>query len=70
MTAPQRPCSLVGMLRKIGIVALARKLLVALWRYLTAGVVPAGAILVDWKGKMNSHRKSAGAAAGVEAAAA
>jgi transposase len=32
-------------LRKIGIVALARKLLVALWRYLETGEVPAGAQL-------------------------
>jgi transposase len=32
-------------LRRIGIVALARKLLVALWRYLETGVVPAGAQL-------------------------
>jgi len=31
--------------RKVGIVALARKLFIALWRYATAGVVPAGAIL-------------------------
>jgi transposase len=31
--------------RRIGIVALARKLLIALWRYLDAGVVPDGAIL-------------------------
>ena len=31
--------------RRIGIVALARKLVVALWRYVTAGVVPDGAIL-------------------------
>lgn len=31
--------------RKVGIVALARKLLIALWRYVTAGVVPEGAIL-------------------------
>jgi transposase len=31
--------------RKIGIVALARKLLIALWRYVTTGVVPAGAVL-------------------------
>lgn len=30
--------------RKVGIVALARKLCIALWRYATAGVVPAGAI--------------------------
>src|SRR5262245_6290662 len=34
-------------LRKIGIVALARKLLVALWRYLETGVVPEGALLKD-----------------------
>jgi len=31
--------------RKIGIVALARKLLIALWRWATAGVLPAGALL-------------------------
>lgn len=31
--------------RRVGIVALARKLLVALWRYATAGVRPAGAVL-------------------------
>ncbi len=30
--------------RRIGIVALARKLVIALWRYLATGVVPAGAI--------------------------
>jgi transposase len=32
-------------LRRIGIVALARKLLVALWRYLETGLVPQGAVL-------------------------
>lgn len=31
--------------RTIGIVALARKLLIALWRWATDGVVPAGAIV-------------------------
>jgi transposase len=31
--------------RKTGIVALARKLLIALWRYLETGEVPAGAVL-------------------------
>jgi transposase len=31
--------------RKIGIVAVARKLVIALWRYVTTGVIPAGAIL-------------------------
>ena len=34
-----------GRIRKIMIVALARKLLVALWRYVTDGVIPDGAIL-------------------------
>lgn len=37
--------------RKIGIVALARKLLVALWKYLQTGVPPGGAKEGDW------HRK-------------
>ena len=32
-------------LRRIGIVALARKLLIALWRYLDQGVIPEGAVL-------------------------
>lgn len=32
-------------LHKIGIVALARKLLIALWRYLEFGTLPAGAVL-------------------------
>jgi transposase len=31
--------------RRVGIVALARKLLIALWRYATVGVLPAGAVL-------------------------
>jgi transposase len=35
--------------RKVGIVALARKLLVALWKYLETGEVPAGAELVEKK---------------------
>jgi transposase len=35
--------------RRIGIVALARKLLVALWRFLETGEVPAGAETVTWK---------------------
>ena len=34
-----------GRSRKRGIVALARKLLVALWRYATSGLVPEGAVL-------------------------
>ena len=40
-------------LRRIGIVALARKLLVALWRYLETGVPPAGAELTDWRPKIH-----------------
>ncbi len=34
-----------GRVRRIAIVAVARKLMVALWRYLTTGLVPEGAIL-------------------------
>jgi transposase len=34
-----------GRIRKIGIVALARKLLIALWRYLDQGLLPEGAVL-------------------------
>jgi transposase len=34
-----------GRLRKTTIVALARKLLVALWKYVTAGVVVEGAVM-------------------------
>jgi len=37
-------------LRRIGIVALARKLLIALWRYLETGVVPDGAQLKPMEG--------------------
>ncbi len=32
-------------LRKIGIVALVRKVLIALWRFLRTGALPAGAVL-------------------------
>ncbi len=38
--------------RKIGIVALARKLLVELWKYLQTGVPPKGAELGDWRAKI------------------
>jgi transposase len=34
-----------GRIRRIMVVALARKLLVALWRYLETGLVPSGAML-------------------------
>lgn len=42
--------------RKIGIVAVARKLIVALWRYLETGEIPEGATLSDWKGKLRCQR--------------
>jgi transposase len=35
---------LKGRIRRIAIVALARKLMIALWRYVTTGVVPTGAV--------------------------
>jgi transposase len=41
--------------RKIGIVALARKLLVALWKYLERDEVSSGALLVDWKEKLSGR---------------
>jgi transposase len=41
----ERVGDLKGRPRRIAIVAVARKLMVSLWRYLTAGVVPAGAVL-------------------------
>jgi transposase len=39
-------------MRRIGIVALARKLLVALWQYLESGVTPEGVELTDWRDKI------------------
>ena len=51
--------------RKVGIVAVARKLLVALWRYADRGEVPAGAVERDWRVRVNSKlRQRAKAAAG------
>jgi transposase len=41
----ERVGSLKGRPRRIAIVALARKLLVALWRYLKTGLIPVGAVL-------------------------
>jgi transposase len=41
----ERVGAMKGRIRRIAIVALARKLLVALWRYLETGVVPQGAVL-------------------------
>lgn len=34
-------------MRRIGIVALARKLMIALWRYLDQGIVPEGAVVIE-----------------------
>lgn len=34
-----------GRLRRIAVVALARKLLVALWRFVTTGLIPTGATM-------------------------
>jgi transposase len=45
--------------RKVGIVAVARKLLIALWRYVEQGEVPAGARLTDWRAKVNAKSTSA-----------
>lgn len=51
--------------RKVGIVALARKLLIALWRYVEQGEVPPGARLASWRAKVNA--KATGAAKGTAA---
>ncbi len=40
-------------IRKIGIVALARKLLIKLWQYLQTGELPQGALVVDWRQKLS-----------------
>ncbi len=51
--------------RKVGIVALARKLLIALWRYLEHGELPVGAVEKDWRLLVDStarrHAKEAAA---------
>ena len=41
----ERVRDIKGRIRRIAIVALARKLMVALWRYLETGMVPTGAVL-------------------------
>lgn len=43
--------------RKIGIVALGRKLLIKLWQYLQTGQPPEGAIVVDWQIKVNGKAR-------------
>jgi transposase len=47
-----------GRARKIGVVAVARKLLIALWKYLEKGELPAGAELVDWRTKLSPGTKA------------
>jgi transposase len=46
--------------RKVGVVALARKLLIALWRYVEQGEVPSGARLASWRAKVNAKATGAG----------
>jgi transposase len=45
--------------RKVGIVAVARKLLIALWKYVEWGEIPAGARLVSWRAKVNAKATTA-----------
>jgi transposase len=45
--------------RKVGIVALARKLLIALWRYLDQGEVPEGAEFTPWEKELNGRLPAA-----------
>lgn len=52
-----------GPARKIGIVAVARKLLIALWKYLEQGEIPAGAKVVDWRLKVRKKLPAAAPAA-------
>jgi transposase len=55
--------------RKVGIVAVARKLLIALWRYVEQGEAPPGARLMSWRAKVNAKATGAGKAAGKSTAA-
>jgi len=45
--------------RKVGIVSLARKLLIALWRYVDQGEVPEGAEITPWVKKLNGRISAA-----------
>src|SRR5271155_2030811 len=47
-----------GRIRRIAIVAMARKLLVALWRYLETGLVPRGAVFKAWRTNINTDNRS------------
>jgi transposase len=44
-------------LRRIGIVAVTRKLLVQLWQYLKTGALPEGAETISWRVKMTGRRR-------------
>lgn len=48
-----------GRSRKVGIVALARKLLIALWRYLEHGEIPKGAKVGTWQTKLKMPSQAA-----------
>ena len=54
---PQRFSHGNSRLRRIGIVALARKLLVQLWQYLKTGAIPEGAETISWRVKMTGRRR-------------
>jgi transposase len=41
----ERTQSATGRIRRIALAALARKLTIALWRYVTTGLVPEGAVM-------------------------
>ena len=53
--------------KRVAIVALARKLMVALWRYLTSGLVPEGAVLKEREGAIINQRVGVAASAAVSA---
>ena len=63
----ERVGTLAGRTRRIAIVAMARKLLIALWRYAETGVIPAGAeiraetTVAAWTDR-NCHRQHSPAA--------
>ena len=44
-----------GRVGRVTIVALARKLLIALWKYLEGGEVPSGAEVGSWEKKLNNQ---------------
>src|SRR4051812_50156211 len=53
----ERVGTLQGRTRRIAIVALARKLLIALWRYVESGVLPAGGENRTGKGPAGEKKK-------------